>query len=143
MARATVLYIVPADGNVRAALEVAASECGAQVSGEPEEVGGTAEIDLEYCGDPIDDISEFIEILKRGGTPYFGMTESFTEPSRGLRCEGRIFVSGFGVELTKNFPWKEGEPELNERAMRIAGFEDSHIEAVTALFFGKSPAPKF
>lgn len=143
MAKATVLYVVPADGNVRAALEEAVSDYGAQPSGDPEDVGGTAEIDLEDCDDPIDDISEFVEILKRGGAPYFGMTESFTERSRGLRCEGRIFLSGFGVELTKDFPWKEGEPELNERAMRIAGFEESHIEAAANLFFNKSPAPKF
>lgn len=143
MAKATLLFIVPSDEMVRAALEEAGSDYDAKLSGDPETIGGTAEIDLEDCDDPIDCISVFLEILKRDGTPYFGITESFVELSRGVRYEGQMILSGFGVEMTKNFPWKEGEPELNERAMRIAGFEERHIEAAMDLFFTKSPAPRF
>ena len=142
MANATVLYVVPADEQVRAALEERVSDFGAEVSGNPERVGEVAEIELEDCDDPIDDLDEIVTILKQGGVPYFGRTGSFTERSRGLRCEARMLLSGFGVELTKNFPWSEGEPEFDERSMRIAGFDEGHISAAMSLFLTSSPAPK-
>lgn len=118
-----------------------AKDFGAGTYGDPENVGSVFEVILDDCDDPIDDINAFVQLVKEGETPYFGLTESFTERSRGIRCEGRLFLSGFGVELAKNFPWKEGEPEFNERAMRIAGFQEDQIRAATELFFGEAPSP--
>jgi hypothetical protein len=104
--------------------------------------GGITSIVFSDCRDPIDDACAVTDLLKKLGSPYFAATDSFTEQSRGTRYQARLILNTTGSadgEKASNFPWENGEPDVNERSLAEAGFDPDDIKAMTATFYPDLP----
>lgn len=107
-------------------------------------VGSMASVIFEDTDDPIDDVLEVVGALKGAQAPYFAVTDSYEERSRGERIEATVTLSLDGkTERRVFYPWKLGEPELNERTLKNAGFSDDEANAMGDLFFPGSPALRY
>lgn len=106
--------------------------------------GKATSVVFEDCNDPIDDVRGPITALKAAGVPYFAVTDSFVEPSRGLRAEGRVILNLDGSRNGENiadYPWRLGEPQFDETTMRNAGFAEQDVACMTHVFFKDVLAP--
>jgi hypothetical protein len=88
--------------------------------------------DLDDPSEPLDQFGKELEVQKAA---YFGVCESYEERSRGERYEGYVVynISGNSAGMVeRNYPWREGEPDLEDRSLRIAGVSDEEIERINA-----------
>lgn len=107
-------------------------------------IGEIIQIDFDEPHDPSEPVELLIEALKNTGAVYLASHEAYTEPSRGTRFDGRIYVSVDDVKGDKRFPWALGEPELAEPlSFRKAGFSEREILKIDQTFFTEhARAPK-
>jgi hypothetical protein len=92
--------------------------------------------------DPVDDAKAITDELKIHGSPYFAVTDSFVEKSRGDRYQATVALNITGAadgERMERFPWERGEPDVNEESLEIVGFSVEDIKAMTDKFFPESP----
>jgi hypothetical protein len=107
-----------------------------------ERVGQGLIAEFEDLDDPSDALYQFGQELEAQKAAYFGVSESYEERSRRDRYEGYVVynVSGSSAGMVqKNFPWREGEPSLDDRSLRVAGVSDEDIDRINAVFF---PSPE-
>lgn len=107
-----------------------------------ERVGQGLVAEFEDLDDPSDALYQFGQELEAQKAAYFGVSESYEERSRRDRYEGYVVynVSGDSAGMVqKNFPWREGEPSLDDRSLRVAGVSDEDIDRINAVFF---PSPE-
>jgi hypothetical protein len=107
-----------------------------------ERVGERLTAEFEDLDDPSDALYQFGQELEAQKTPYFGVCGSYEERSRRDRYEGYVVYNVSGSDkgmVQMNYPWREGEPALDDRSLRIAGVSDEEIERINAVFF-PSPA---
>lgn len=148
MPNSRMLFVVPEDS---ARLAEILSEQGGYLEYErnledftdylAERVGHHLIAEFEDLDDPSDALYQFGEELEAQKTAYFGVSESYEERSRGDRYEGYIVynISGNSAGMVqKNYPWREGEPSLDDRSLRVAGVPDEEVDRINAVFH---PAP--
>lgn len=101
-------------------------------------VGQSLIAEFEDLDDPSDALYQFGQELEALKAAYFGVSESYEQRSRRDRYEGYVVynVSGNSAGMVqKNFPWREGEPNLDDRSLRVAGVSDEDIDRINAVFF--------
>lgn len=106
-------------------------------------IGKPTSVEFHDADDPIETIAYVVEHLYVSETPFFAITDSFTEPARGLRCEGTVTLFMNDKKLRVSTPWVEGEPELNERTLQSAGIAEDIIVQMVETFYPDAPKPKF
>lgn len=107
-----------------------------------ERVGQSLIAEFEDLDDPSDALYQFGQELEAQKAPYFGVSESYEERSRRDRYEGYVVynVSGDSAGMVqKDFPWRQGEPSLDDRSLRAAGVSDEEIDRINAVLF---PSPE-
>lgn len=152
MPNAKILFVIPESaGDLAALVDEMGGECedslddvGGYLSANP---GQMTSVVFSDCENPIICVTDVTDELKKHGAPYFAVTDSFTERSRGIRFQATVTLNLSGSrsdEKSKKFPWENGEPDVNEESLEAAGFDAEDIKAMTAKFFPDSPpSPRF
>lgn len=110
-----------------------------------ENVGYPLTAEFEDQDNPSAPIYAIAMELEKQHAPYFGASPAYEERSRGDRFEGYVVynISGTKSGMNQlNFPWREGNPTLDDRSLRIAGVSDEEIAKINAVFeTPNAPAP--
>lgn len=103
--------------------------------------GEWAEAELD-SDDPVGAACELASRLSDSRSPFWIAFDAFTEPSRGLRVLGRVYVSPAGDPVDPaglEVPWTHGRPAMDERTLMAAGMTREEADAVCEAFFAPSP----
>jgi hypothetical protein len=98
--------------------------------------------EAEDVDDPIEAISEAKSVLLDEDCDFLITTSSFVERSRGDRYDGRIYLKVGDIVRELGHPWSDGDPSLDERSMRTAGFDEVEIGVAMERFFPQTPTPR-
>ena len=102
-----------------------------------EYVGRVISADFEDVDDTLEPLFAFVDELDKHKAAYLGVADAFEERSRSIRYDGTVVYNLFEGSTERaqmNYPWSEGDPETDERTLRIAGVpEDKMTEIVGKL----------
>lgn len=101
-----------------------------------ERVGKLVEVTFALPVDPLDFPFDAVEAVAKAtdGGIYIYCVDAFTEPSRGVRVNGRVVFRETGEERRLEIPWKHGEPGLDVATLVAGGLDAADATGLVARF---------
>lgn len=105
-------------------------------------IGSRISATFEDQDDPSAPLYEFCTELESQNAPYFGVSAPYEERSRGDRYDGYVAYNIGNGLVQKIHPWRDGDPSIDERSLRVAGVSEDEIARVAEVMFAPTSSLK-